>query len=289
MEHFCIILCFYFVFFQFSLQAKICDEIIKTSKTEGELIKGIDENIKVLVNESKECIEKLLLTSHYKALEHFVEELNERGIKFRETLSNSIVNIQKEFENIQNEFSNINKETLIKSPAFQWAQSMEKVYIEVKFASRHDSPGCLEINNLDLSLQNDKLVLTGECTIEDNIIKYNLDIELFDEIDDQYKDLSPSSNGKYQVVLRKKERKYWTRLLKDENDTRDNMKIWFEMKAKFEGELREYEKKDDSDEDKSFEEIERELREEKKNSKKNKKSKKKGKKSKKKSEKKTEL
>lgn len=285
MEHFCIILCFYFLFFQFSLQGKICDDIIKTSKTEGELIKGIDNNIKVLVNESKECIEKLLLTSHYKALEHFVEELNERGIKFREILSNSIVNIQKEFENIQNEFSNINKEKLIKSPAFQWAQSMEKVYIEVKFASRHDSPGCLEINNVDLSLKNDKILLTGECTIDENIIQYNLDIELFDEIDTQYKDLSPTSNGRYQLVLRKKETKYWTRLLKDENDIRDNMKVWFEMKAKFEGELSDYEKKEDLDEDKSFEEIERELREEKKKKKKNKK---KGKKSKK-SEKKTEL
>lgn len=286
MEHFCIILFFYFLFFQFSLQSKICEKIIEASKTEGELIKAIDDNIKVLVNDSNDCIKKLLLTSHYKAIEHFVEELNERGIKFRETLSNSIADIQKEFDDIQNEFSNLNKETLIKSPAFQWGQNMEKVYIEVKFASRHDSPGCVEINNLDYSLQNDKLILTGECSIDENIIKYNLDLHLFDEIDDQYKDLSPSSAGKYQLVLKKKERKYWNRLLKDENDKRENMKIWFEMKAKFEGELSEYEQKKESDDDKSFEEIERELREERKKSKK---SKKKGKKSKKTTEKKTEL
>jgi hypothetical protein len=30
------------------------------------------------------------------------------------------------------------------SPAFQWAQSLDHIYLSIKFATRFDTPGCLD-------------------------------------------------------------------------------------------------------------------------------------------------
>ena len=38
-------------------------------------------------------------------------------------------------------------------PASKWAQSLDEIFIEIKFAYRHDSPGCLEIKNLNVELK----------------------------------------------------------------------------------------------------------------------------------------
>ena len=45
----------------------------------------------------------------------------------------------------------------IVSPAFQWAQNMNNIFIEVKFAHRHDSPGCLEVNDLKTKIEGNNI------------------------------------------------------------------------------------------------------------------------------------
>ena len=275
-----------FLLLSLSSQSQLADDIIDSSKTEGELIKAIDSNMSTLEKESGEFIEKLLLSSHYKALQHYVEELNERGIKFRESLSSAITKIKNKYDEILSEYDKIGKDVLIASPAFQWAQSMDSIFIEVKFASRFDSPGCVEVNGIHFTHSKEGLVLKGECSIEEHIMKYELDLKLLNSVDEEYEETKEISGGKFQITLKKKVAKYWERLLKDENAKIDNMKIWFEMKSKYEDELKEYEKNENEDKEKSFEEIERELKEERKRNKK-KKNGKKGKKTKK--EKKTDL
>ena len=272
-----------FLLLSLSSQSQLADDIIDSSKTEGELIKAIDSNMSTLEKESSQFIEKLLLSSHYKALQHYVEELNERGIKFRESLSSAINKIKNQYDEILSEYDNIGKDTLVAVPAFQWAQSMDKIFIEVKFASRFDSPGCVEVNGIKFTHNKEGFVLKGECSIEEHIMKYELDLKLLNSVDEEYEETKEISGGKFQITLKKKVSKYWERLLKDENEKKDNMKIWFEMKSKYEDELKEYEKNEDKE--KSFEEIERELKEERRKNKKKKG--KKGKKSKK--DKKTDL
>ena len=272
-----------FLLLSLSSQSQLADDIIDSSKTEGELIKAIDSNMSTLEKESSQFIEKLLLSSHYKALQHYVEELNERGIKFRESLSSAINKIKNQYDEILSEYDNIGKDTLVAVPAFQWAQSMDKIFIEVKFASRFDSPGCVEVNGIKFTHNKEGFVLKGECSIEEHIMKYELDLKLLNSVDEEYEETKEISGGKFQITLKKKVSKYWERLLKDENEKKDNMKIWFEMKSKYEDELKEYEKNEDKE--KSYEEIEGELKEERRKNKKKKG--KKGKKSKK--DKKTDL
>ena len=41
-------------------------------------------------------------------------------------------------------FEEITKQVPVISPAFRWAQSLEQVFLEIKWATRFDSPACLD-------------------------------------------------------------------------------------------------------------------------------------------------
>ena len=84
-------------------------------------------------DDSAYCIEYLLKTSNYNALEAYVTKLNDEGIKFRETLSNSINSIEKELNEIYNKYKYKKEEYQKVIPAVQWAQNMSDIFLEIKF------------------------------------------------------------------------------------------------------------------------------------------------------------
>ena len=257
-----------------------CYHLVNEAKDELDLENSIKKYFKQMKDDSAYCIEYLLKTSNYNALEAYVTKLNDEGIKFRETLSNSINSIEKELNEIYNKYKYKKEEYQKVIPAVQWAQNMSHVFLEVKFSHRHDSPGCLEVNNLSINITNNSLLLNAECILGDIPIKFELDFLCLNEFDSNMSQYRPGSVGRYQLFIKKKVNKYWERLLLNESDTPTNLRIWFEMKNKYDEQLRRYEKnKEIDDNDKTFEDIEREIKE---NMKKEKKGKKKNKKEKKK-------
>ena len=257
-----------------------CYHLVNEAKDELDLENSIKKYFKQMKDDSAYCIEYLLKTSNYNALEAYVTKLNDEGIKFRETLSNSINSIEKELNEIYNKYKYKKEEYQKVIPAVQWAQNMSHVFLEVKFSHRHDSPGCLEVNNLSINITNNSLLLNAECILGDIPIKFELDFLCLNEFDSNMSQYRPGSVGRYQLFIKKKVNKYWERLLLNESDTPTNLRIWFEMKNKYDEQLRRYEKnKEIDDNDKTFEDIEREIKE---NMKKEKKGKNKNKKEKKK-------
>ena len=257
-----------------------CYHLVNEAKDELDLENSIKKYFKQMKDDSAYCIEYLLKTSNYNALEAYVTKLNDEGIKFRETLSNSINSIEKELNEIYNKYKYKKEEYQKVIPAVQWAQNMSHVFLEVKFSHRHDSPGCLEVNNLSINITNNSLLLNAECILGDIPIKFELDFLCLNEFDSNMSQYRPGSVGRYQLFIKKKVNKYWERLLLNESDTPTNLRIWFEMKNKYDEQLRRYEKnKEIDDNDKTLEEIEREIKE---NMKKEKKGKNKNKKEKKK-------
>ena len=233
-------------------------------------------------DDSQYCIEYLLKTSNYKALEAYVTKLNDEGIKFRETLSNSINSIEKQLKDIYNKYKYTKNEYQKVIPAVQWAQNMTDIFLEVKFSHRHDSPGCLEVNNLNISIYNNTLFLSSDCVLGEIPIFFELNFTCLYDFDKNMSSFEPGSVGRYQLRIKKKESKYWDRLLLDENDTPSNLKVWFEMKNKYDEQIRKYEKnREIDDNDKSYEDIEREIKEKLKKEKEERKKNKKGKKKKK--------
>ena len=250
-----------------SILNKSCKEIISEAKSEETIKELIEKNIKNLTRNSNECIELLLSLSLFDALRFYLTELNKSETRFRETLNNIINTRQKNLENINNKYKYDDNEYQVVSPAFQWAQSTEMVYIEVKFAHRHDSPGCLEVEKLNRTINDNKIFLSGLCVLGDFPIKFEFDIECFDALDPE----SPKSSfgfgsvGRYQMFIKKKEDKYWDRLLKNNTLFIPNMKIWYEMKNKYD-----LDKPIEDEDDKSFEEIAKEIKEKRKKRKKKK-------------------
>ena len=269
-----------------------CYHLVNESKDELDLENSIKKYFKQMKDDSAYCIQYLLKTSNYKALEVYVTKLNDAGIKFRETLSNSINSIEKELNEIYNKYKYKKEEYQKVIPAVQWAQNMSYIFLEIKFSHRHDSPGCLEVKNFNFNITNDTLKLNAECVLGDIPIEFALDFKCLHDFDPKMTSHQSGSVGRYQLFLKKKENNYWERLLFNESDTPSNLRIWFEMKNKYDEQIRKYEKNHEIDDnDKTFEDIENEIKEkmkkEKEEKKKNKKNKK-GKKHKKNKDKKNE-
>jgi len=191
----------------------------------------------------------LVKSGNFKVLDYFLVELNKRGIKFREALNIAINNVQKKLEDFHNKFKFEDTDFQKVSPAFQWAQSMTHVYLEIKFAHRQDSPGCLELKSHSIEIYKNMFYFKGYCVLGDIPIRFELNLELFQDINKEESTWDFSSVGRFVVTLKKSMgNMYWDRLLKDQNERLQNMKVWFEMRNKFEDELKSYMEEDDEEE-----------------------------------------
>lgn len=62
------------------------------------------------------------------------------------------------------------------SPAFRWTQSLREIFIEVKFATRFDSPACLDISEFDFHFSEDRkeLFMEALCRNDGKLLRYKL-------------------------------------------------------------------------------------------------------------------
>ena len=235
-----------------------CNEFIEYfSEKEEDLAKYISNKIHKLKNKSRQCIDILVKNGKLLALDFYLTELGKRGVSYRENLEMSINTLKKALDDIHNKhrFDQIQYQTVF--PAFQWAQSLNEIFLEIKFAHRHDSPGCLEIKDLNVKFGSNTVDLIGYCVLGDVPIKIDFHIKTWAEISKENSTHGFGSVGRYQITLKKKEAgKYWNRLLPDGQSIPNNMRVWFEMKEKFEESLKEFEKDDDDEEfNKEIEEM----------------------------------
>ena len=234
-----------------------CNEFIEYfSEKEEDLAKYISNKIHKLKNKSRQCIDILVKNGKLLALDFYLTELGKRGVSYRENLEMSINTLKKALDDIHNKhrFDQIQYQTVF--PAFQWAQSLNEIFLEIKFAHRHDSPGCLEIKDLSVKFGSNSVDLIGYCVLGDVPIKIDFHIKTWAEISKENSTHGFGSVGRYQITLKKKEAgKYWNRLLPDGQSIPNNMRVWFEMKEKFEESLKEFEKDDDEEFNKEIEEM----------------------------------
>jgi hypothetical protein len=246
-----------------------CLKLVRETSDENTLIEELGKNMHELKSETNQCIETLLRSGNFKSLEYFLNELNKRNIKFRETLSVAINNVQKKLEDLHNKFRFDESDFQLVVPAVQWAQSMHHVYLEIKFAHRHDSPGCLEVKNEQVDIHKDLIVFTAYCVLGDVPIKFHLALQLWQEVATEESTYGFGSVGRYHVTLKKRVGgMYWDKLIKEGQEKPQNMKVWFEMREKFIDQIQQY---IDDDEEEEFKRetdaIEKQAKERKKNKK----------------------
>jgi hypothetical protein len=67
-------------------------------------------------------------------------------------------------------------------PPFQWAQNLHSIFIEVKYAYRHDVSGCATLQNETVELTaNNHLYIRAFCQEQDNYLHFEVDFPLWAE------------------------------------------------------------------------------------------------------------
>ena len=218
------------------------------SKDNSEIISLISSNFKLLQYQSHSCIDTLVKYCKIPVLDFYLNELSKRGIQYKENLEISLNTMFTQINDVHNKHKYTQSDYQDVFPASKWAQSLDEIFIEIKFAHRHDSPGCLEMKNLNVEVKEKSVKLVGYCVLGDVPIKMNYYIETYDKINVKESRHFISSVGRYQFNLKKKKsNNYWKQLLSDKMSIPTNMRVWFEMKEKYQDQLSKFENDDKDD------------------------------------------
>ena len=230
-----------------------CDELqsLLYNHNTSYILNYIDNKMYKLKHKVTPCIKLLTDTAHLELLDFYLTQLHKRRISFRQPLQSSINRISSTLDAIvlKHRYEQIHYQTVY--PAFQWAQSLNNIFIEIKFAHRHDSPGCLDMKNYTTNIQSHYITFEGYCVLGDVPIKIEFDINLFKGINKDKSMFAFGSVGKGIFTLYKEEEGvYWEKLVNEgSGSVNRNMRVWFEMQEKYEEELKGIEHKANEEEE----------------------------------------
>ena len=192
-----------------------CESLIKKSKDDSDLKNLLSQNLNSLLTYEKKstpstsCITSLINSGSFISLDYFLSELSSKGIPYRETLSLSISNIETKLNSLFNKYRFTETDYQKVIPSFQWAQNLQNVFIEVKFAHRHDSPGCLEFSKMNININNKNLSLEAFCILGDVPIKFELDLSFYNNVIKENSTYEKEAIGRYLITLKKENNTYW--------------------------------------------------------------------------------
>eukprot|EP01029_Cantina_marsupialis_P011963 TRINITY_DN2646_c0_g1_i2.p1 TRINITY_DN2646_c0_g1~~TRINITY_DN2646_c0_g1_i2.p1 ORF type:complete len:353 (+),score=138.17 TRINITY_DN2646_c0_g1_i2:43-1101(+) len=149
--------------------------------------------------------------------------------------------IKKELKQIQNLLQNASKKgNKPISPAFQWAQSGDSIFLNVKTAHKIDAPSTIGCETEIQKFESKKMELLVNCKSAGK--KFGLNLDLFDEIDAESSKITSTSVGRINIVLKKAKTSVWKRLLQSHKKL-NNMGVWWSLREKYEDELDDLESK----------------------------------------------
>lgn len=127
------------------------------------------------------------------------------------------------------------------SPALRWAQSLNTTFVLVKFATRFDSPACLQVSNVIVTITNNtQLLVQGLCQRSDaQTLLYKLDITLAQEV--QAFEIDESTMALYEESMKDYEQQ------KEDHDKKveiynEKLKKWKDFKTQVENSLKTFKK-----------------------------------------------
>jgi len=194
------------------------------------------------------CVEEFMKRNQFKAIEKLIQEVLDPLDLDLSTDMRLVGNqIKKEIDNIVN-VAHAKRNTQIITPVFQWIQSKTHVFLQIKFAHRHDAPGCLEVKNDRIEFKNNGFYFSAFGVQAQQPIHFVLNLTLAKEIIPEESSWNLESVGRLFVSIAKAEHEVWGSLLEN-NEKLPGMRLWWEMKDKYKDVMREYEKLVEQQED----------------------------------------
>lgn len=95
------------------------------------------------------------------------------------------------------------KDYIVVQTPVQWAQSLSHVFIEVRYAHRHDAPGCTRLEDENIQIETNSIRLSVLCIEANSKVKYHLKLNLWGQIDVNHSRHEYQAVGKQHFTLRK--------------------------------------------------------------------------------------
>ena len=113
------------------------------------------------------------------------------------------------------------------SPAYQWAEGLEEIALNIKLAHKWDAPATLGCDDIHLNFTETTVILEANCSSTGKSFKMNL--QLADKLNPEKCTWSKAAVSRIVVNLVKKERGMWPSLLGYGLRTPRNAHPWYSM------------------------------------------------------------
>jgi hypothetical protein len=232
-----------------------CLQIIKEHKRNTDLIKKDITSNMFLIKDDNTCLELLISKGYNKEAEFLMLELSKRGITFKDQVQNATENMTKNVKKILNDYKFDESDYLTVSPAFQWAQNTEYIFLQIKYSHRFDAPGCLEakIDGININTGSNNASFQAYCIQGDVPIIFKLELSFSGNVMSEGSSYESTSAGRYEIRIKKETTGFWKKLLHVDFEAPRNMRMWLEMRKKYENELEKFDKQNEEDDYKKFE------------------------------------
>jgi hypothetical protein len=212
-------------------------ESVFSSATEKEAI----EQLKQLQGTSwfkKDHLGQAMQHSWWELAERLIVVAGERGLNLESDFSMEQARLNNKISKLKSALQANRPKTKL-APSYKWAQTPDEIHVFVKFAHKIDAPAALNVKEEAFTLTNSSLVF--EASNPQKRFTLTL-LDLLKEIDSEGSSVTFGSVGTCTIVLAKKQkRRRWARLTKSRIVPR-NAHIWFEMREKYEEEMKQVEK-----------------------------------------------
>lgn len=150
--------------------------------------KSAFEIVKKAFNEGQKfdisCLKNTCQKHYFKLSEFLIEDYySKHDIDTLDVINEQLSLLKREQSTLYKELAKEDRDVILITPALKWAQSLDNIFIETKFAHRLDAPACVDIFDQKIKMSESYVNLTAKCRRGDDTLQYNLYINLFDKID----------------------------------------------------------------------------------------------------------
>ncbi|GFE53144.1 CS domain-containing protein [Babesia ovis] len=176
-------------------------------------------------------VEKCIANGWWDLAKRIVLLSHEEGVDLSYKVRQSVQEVQRQSSEILQLLNKHYDKVDVVNTAFQWAESPYEVFLAVKFSNRWSSPGALVVSNESLEVEGNLLKYSSMGTQSDKLKKYQLILELYDDVVKSETKVTPVSMGRFTITLKKARPGVWNSLTKSK-DKLPNQQIWWDMKEK---------------------------------------------------------
>ena len=180
------------------------------------------------------CISTLLKnnmfqTNDYLLNEYFYKDDTLELEKVLEEVKVGINTVNVKYDSLLTKIHDELKKPIVMAAPFHWAQSLNQIEMEIKFAYRFDVAGCADLFNETTKITKDVFLISASCKELDQTMFFRLHFKLWDEIDPDTVKIEKRPVGKLAITIDKLTKPArWKQLWLEDTPKPQGMRLWFD-------------------------------------------------------------